>query len=487
MTIKEKKIIPGQPISLEERNLLDHVDKRKEELVKLLQEMVRIDSVNVAEDVFAERIEIFEFVEKNMKKSGFKTQMVKAPFSGGRKDQFYYNLIAALEGKGPGKSLQFNGHLDTVAYNAENWNPDTPPLGAVVKDGRLYGRGSGDMKGGIAAMIMAMRILKDAKVDFKGKLQLWCTPDEETHGAYGAGYMVDNHPELVKTNATIISEGRSQAPLITPVMTAGEKGPHWLKFTFFGAAGHGSFPKKKSNALNKAVRFMAHAESHLHIPARRLPVSTFSLFKSFLQRYRLTDLIRLLSRKNPPTNPYEKDRRTYRSMFETTYSFDKIRAGEKVNIVPDRCELEVDFRVLPGLSAQELFDAIADYCSWLGYKVTMPEGYENKQAKNGKCADEPVDVEISIITIGEGFFVDKESDFGRLLAGAFESVYETAPVYTFSSGFSDASNMYAGGMKDVFIVGPQGNNAHNANESVDIASLVEITKLYLLTAFRYLS
>ena len=123
MTLQEKKIIPTQPLSETERTLLAEVDKREDELIKLLQEMVKIDSVNVAEDVFAERNEIFEFVEKTMKRSGFKTNLVKAPFPGGRKDQFYYNLIASMDGKGSGKSLQFNGHLDTVAYNPDNWNP----------------------------------------------------------------------------------------------------------------------------------------------------------------------------------------------------------------------------------------------------------------------------------------------------------------------------------------------------------------------------
>ena len=486
MAIEEKKINPRQPMTEEERKLLAHVDDHKDELVKLLQEMVRIDSVNVAEDVYAERNDIFEFVEKTMKTAGFKTHLVKAPFPGGTSDQFYYNLIASMDGKKSGKSLQFNGHLDTVAYNPENWNPDTPPLGAVVKDGYLYGRGSGDMKGGVASMIMAMKILKESGIDFTGRLQLWCTPDEETHGAYGAGYMVKNHFDLVNANATIISEGRSQAPLITPVMTGGEKGPHWLRFTFLGAAGHGSVPKKKSNALNKAVRFMFHANNFLKIPSRPLPVGTLSLFKSYLQRYKFTDLIRLLSQKRPPSNPYEKDRRTFRSMFETTFSFDQIRAGSKVNVVPDRCELEVDFRVIPGLSAQELFDSLADYCTWLGYKVEVPEGYKNKQENIKRFSELPVDIELSVITIGEGFYIDKKSEFGKLLGGAFEAVYETAPVYTFSSGFSDASNMYAGGMKDVFIVGPRGQNAHNANENVDVASLVEITKLYLLTAFRFL-
>ena len=61
-----------------------------------------------------------------------------------------------------------------------------PPLGAVIKDGHIYGRGSGDMKSGVAAMVFAMRALKESGLDFNGKLQLWCTPDEETHGAYGS-------------------------------------------------------------------------------------------------------------------------------------------------------------------------------------------------------------------------------------------------------------------------------------------------------------
>lgn len=486
MEIKEKKISPQHPLDEQERELLAKVDDHKKELIDLLSDMVRIDSVNIAEDVYAERNEIFHFMDKYLKNAGFATELVKVPFPGGKKDQYYFNLIASLDGKEGRNSLQFNGHLDTVAYNPDNWNPDTSPLGAVIKDGRLYGRGSGDMKGGIAAQVMAMKLLKASGLPFKGRLQLWCTPDEETHGAYGAGYMVKNFPEMVKSDATIISEGRSQTPLISPVMTAGEKGPHWLKLTFFGAAGHGSVPKKKSNALNKAVRFMSNAEKRLHIPHRRLPVSRLSLFRSFLRRYELMDLIKLLSKKELPTNPYEKDRRTYQSMFETTYSFDRISAGSKVNIVPDRCELEVDFRVVPGLSVQEFFDAITDYCTWLGYRVETPEGIHNKQKAIEKFENEPVDIEISVITLGEGFFVDTESEFGRLLADAFVSVYETAPVYTFSSGFSDASNMVAGGMKDVVIVGPRGYNAHNANENVDIASLIEITKFYLLTASRFL-
>ena len=487
MSIAEKKINPLQPLNPTEENLLSMVDNHSQGLIDLLQQLVKIDSVNISEDVYAERSEIFKFTEKYLRKEGFKTKLVKVPFPGGKPGQYYLNLIASIESKTPGKSLQFNGHLDTVAYNPDNWDKDTQPLSAVIKDGRMYGRGAGDMKSGIAAQILAMKLLKDSKEGFNGRLQLWCTPDEETHGAYGSAYMVKHHPEIVKTDATIISEARSQLPLQTPVITIGEKGPHWLKFTFYGVAGHGSIPKQKSNALNKAARFMANSRRSFKIPRRRLPVNTFTLIQSFLKRYNLPDLVKLLTRKSINPNPLEKDKRNMGMAFETTYSFDRIRAGQKVNIVPDLCELDVDFRVLPGLNTQELFNAIADYCTRLGYKVDLPEGYQNKQKLSGKFVNEPVDIRVSVITIGEGFLIDKDTQFGQVLALAFQAVYKTEPVYTFASGFSDGGNMLSGGMTDVFNIGPEGYNHHNANEYVMIESVISAAKLYLLTAYRYLN
>jgi len=487
MPITEKKITPQQPLNSTEESLLALVDEHSQELVALLQDLVKIDSVNISEDVYSERNEIFRFTENYLRKQGFKTELVKVPFPGGAAEQHYYNLIASIEGKEDGKSLQFNGHLDTVAYNPDNWNKDTQPLSAVIKDGRLYGRGAGDMKSGIAAQIMAMQILKGSKAEFNGRLQLWCTPDEETHGKFGSDFMVKNHPEKVKTNATVISEARSQQPLKTPVITVGEKGPHWLRFTFFGAAGHGSIPKPRSNALNKAARFIVNSRRLFKIPGRKLSVNTFTLLRSFLDRYTLPNLVQLMLRKAVNPNPLEKDKRKLGMAFKTTYSFDRIQAGQKVNIVPDLCELDVDFRVLPGLSAQQLLDAIADYCTRLGYKLDLPDGYQNKQQASGRYAEEPIDIRVSVITIGEGFLIDKDTQFGKILAQSFEAVYQTKPVYTFASGFSDGGNMLSGGMTDVFNIGPEGFNHHNANEYVMIESVISAAKLYLLTAYRYLN
>ena len=487
MTVQERKIKPTQPLTRMENALLERVDDKRIDLIELVQDLVRIDSVNIAADVYNERNEIFRFLDGYMKKAGFQTNPVKVPFRNGTKEQYYINLIAWVEGKEAGKSLQLNGHLDTVSYNPEKWDADTPPLGAVIKDGHIYGRGSGDMKSGVAAMVIAMQVLKESDVNFNGKLQLWCTPDEETHGAYGSAYMIKHHPKIVKTDATILSEARSQAPLQTPVITVAEKGPHWLRFTFNGVSGHGSRPKPKSNALNKAVRFMSLADEYFYIPQPRMRLNPMRYIFSYLKRYKPIDLIRLMSKREKPADPLERDVFKLKDAFRTTYSFDMIRAGRKVNIVPDVCELDVDFRVIPALSTQRLMDAISDYCTRLDYKIELPEAYTNKQHHMRRFREAPVDVSASIITIGQGYMLDGKSAFGQILNQAFEAVYKTAPVATISAGFSDSGHMINGGMQNVFNVGPRGFNHHNANEHVDIESVVSAAKLYLLTAYRYLN
>ena len=483
----EKKIFPKQPLTDQEAKLLALVDEHQDQLVKLLQDLVRIESLNLSEYEFCDRSEIFEFTGKRMQEAGFETTFYKAPFPNGEEDQFYYNLIASYNGNKPGKTLQFNGHLDTVPYNEEKWNPKTPPLGGVINDGKLYGRGAIDMKAGVACQMMAMKIFKDSGVDFKGKLQMWFTPDEETHGAFGSAFMSEHYLNAIRANATIISEPSSMKPLESPAIGIGEKGPHWLKFTFFGAAGHGSMPKEKSNALNKAVRFMANAKKGLKIPKRKIPMSLFSFLRSLLSRYPILELRKMELTTGDEINPLDKDKLKLSALFETTFSFDKIQAGNKTNVIPDTCDLEVDFRVMPGLTTQELFDALVKYCTRLGYRIELPDGYSNLQHELKNFRNEPVDIQLSILTIGDGSYMDVQSEFGRCLSYAFEAVYETSPVPIFIPGFTDAGNMREAGLEDIFILGPGGGNAHDANEYVDLETMVDITKMYLLVAYRYLT
>ncbi len=484
--VSEKKIKPKFPLTEKERKLLSLVDTNEEEITDLLQKLVQIESLNLSEFQYWDNREIFKYTKKIMEETGLKTELFEVPFISKKKNEFYYNLIASLEGSAKGKTLQFNGHLDIVPYNKDNWDEETPPIGGVIKDGKLYGRGSIDMKAGIACQITAMKLLKESGEKFKGKLQMWFTPDEETHGAYGSAYMTKHHLDDINADATIISEPSIWHPLASPNIGMGEKGPHWLKFTFYGVAGHGSWPKEKSNAINKATRFMVNAKRKLKIPKRKPPITKWQSLKQLIARVGFTGY-REMRKFKPEKLPLDKDKRDSGILYRTTYSFNEIKAGIKTNIIPDNCELDVDFRTMPGLKSQELFDSLVKYCSKLKYRIELPEGYTNLQHDDSRFKDKPVDVDLSILTIGEGSATNPNSEFGKVIRNAFTAVYETSPIFSYGTGFSDGGNMREAGMKDIFVFGPGGRNAHNANEYADLSTLKDITKLYLLIAYRYLN
>lgn len=484
--ILEKTVNPEKPLDETEKNLLATVDQSKDDIVNLLQNLVRIDSRNYSEFEWSDRNEIMEYAKRIMDEYGFITSLYEVPFPHSDEGLKFMNLIANTRSKAVERKFQFNGHLDIVPFNESNWKQDTPPLGGVIKKGRVYGRGTSDMKAGVACAMTAMRLLKNSGQNLNGDIQLWLTPDEETHGAYGSAYMTKHHFDVVNADVTIIGEPSAVDPLNAPVFSVGEKGPQWFKLTFYGASGHGSMPKEKSNALNKAVRFMANADKKLNIPKKKAPLSAWQLLKTMLSRYRLFDLPKLMKSAGKDRNPLDEDGVSLGSLFKTTYSFDKIRCGTKVNVIPDNCELEIDFRALPGLTTQELLNAITIYCTKLGYRIELPDGYTNLQQDNAKMQARPIDIQLSIITIGNGSFQDPDTPLGNLLSQSFVSIYEVAPVYFFSTGFTDMGNMRDAGMKDIYVFGPKGGNNHEANEYADINSLVNVTKFYLLSAYRYL-
>ena len=385
--LEEIKIIPEVPLTEEEFELLSLVDDVEQEIIDLLQQLVQLDSMNLAEDIYVEKHEIFEFTKDYMEKAGCTTKLYKSPFMSGKKNEFYYNLIATYDNKKKGRILQFNGHLDIVPYNPDNWDEDTPPLGGIIKEGKLYGRGSIDMKAGVATQMMALKLLRESGKKIKGKLQMWFVPDEETHGLYGSRFMPEKHFDDVNADATIISEPRISKPLQSPAIGIGEKGPHWFKFTFHGVAGHGSWPKKKSNAINKAVKFIHNANKKLKIPKMKPPVTNAQSIKMLKNRVGKSGL-REFRKYTPEKLPLDRDKRTMSNRYNTTFSFNQIKAGVKTNVIPDTCELEVDFRTMPGLKSQELVDSIVKYCTKLGFKIELPKQFKNIQDSKAKFKDD---------------------------------------------------------------------------------------------------
>src|SRR5215217_469883 len=126
------------------------IDARRDDLIALTQDLVRIPTVNPPGEAY---LEVCEYVRNRLSRRGFLTQMVRAEGTPGDSDKYpRWNVIARREGGLPGETVHFNSHHDVVEIGS-GWSFD--PFGGELKDGRIYGRGTCDMKGGLAASIIA--------------------------------------------------------------------------------------------------------------------------------------------------------------------------------------------------------------------------------------------------------------------------------------------------------------------------------------------
>ena len=205
------------------------------------------------------------------------------------------------------RTLLFNGHYDVVpAPDVDSW--PHPPYGAVVEDGKLYGRGSVDMKSGIAACLAAVSALQRAGVKPKGRLLMHFVADEEALGTHGARYLVENGYCNGVTEA-IVGEP-SGMHLVTS-----ERGAVWLRIITEGTSAHGSTPQLGVNAIAHMAK-VVDAVSNMRF------------------------------------------RKLHETLGAPTVNVGTIRGGSKVNMVADHCEIEIDRRTIPGETTEEVVEEI---------------------------------------------------------------------------------------------------------------------------------
>jgi len=160
------------------------------------------------------------------------------------------NLVARLPGGRPGPRLILSGHLDTYPIgDRARWRTD--PLGAEIIDNRLYGRGSADMKGGVAALLFLMRIFAEQFPAFPGELVLALAGDEESMGELGTQRLLDTVPE-VHGDAVIVADVGSPE-----IIRCGEKGMIWIDVSAEGREAHGAHVHRGSNAIDRLATAIA--------------------------------------------------------------------------------------------------------------------------------------------------------------------------------------------------------------------------------------
>ena len=215
------------------RELDEEIATRREELVALTVELVRIPTVNPPGEGYRE---ICEHLAARLGRRGFAVELLRAEGALGDSERYpRWNLIARREGARGGECVHFNSHSDVVAPG-EGWTLD--PFGGVVRDERVYGRGSCDMKGGLAASIVAAEAFVDRFPGFAGAVEISATCDEESGGFGGVAWLVERgHFDPARVQHVIIPE-----PLNKERICLGHRGVWWAEIETRGRIAHGSMP-----------------------------------------------------------------------------------------------------------------------------------------------------------------------------------------------------------------------------------------------------
>ncbi len=324
--------------------VLAAVDELAGELVELLQALIRLPTVNPP----GEGYEAFVAdLQTRLDALGYATEVHRvpdeelatlAPFGEGLPRP---SLLATLS-DGDGPTVHLNGHYDVVPVG-NDWTRD--PFGGELVDGWIYGRGAADMKSGLAAQVIAAEALR--RTDWAGTIVHSAVPDEETVGVRnaGMGWLVEQG--LITADALIITE-----PFGPDGVGIGHKGAIWGEITLHGKQAHGSSPRLGVNAVEAMARYLAALDSTLRPQLEQ----------------RVTDL------GVTPDEP------------RATLSFDTIRGGAATNIVPDRCTVTFNRRLIPG---EDLDSAREELLAPLeGLEYDYRETYSTQPVLVGE--DEPV-------------------------------------------------------------------------------------------------
>jgi succinyl-diaminopimelate desuccinylase len=213
--------------------LIQMIDERRAELIELTRELIRFPTVNPPGDAYQP---CAEFIGRRLGKRGFAVEYVHAAGTPGDDENHpRINVVARREGTARGPCVHFNSHIDVVQTGA-GWTLD--PFAGIVKDGMLYGRGACDMKGGLAASLVAVESLIDSGLNLPGTLEISGTVDEETGGYGGVHYLAQRgwfSPGRV--DHVIIPE-----PLNVDRVCIGHRGVWWAEIETLGRMAHGSMP-----------------------------------------------------------------------------------------------------------------------------------------------------------------------------------------------------------------------------------------------------
>lgn len=303
------------------------LDSSRDDLIDITQKLVKAASPNPPGDVDAAAAAAVQMIRQYLPKAEITLHATSPEI---------VNVVAVIRGSRPGKTLVFSGHLDTYPVgDVAHW--DFPPLeGYVSEDGsRLYGRGAADMKGGIAASIIAIQAVAAQEFVWDGQIVLALAGDEETMGILGTEWLLDNVDEVRVADAVIVGDAGS--PL---VVRTGEKGLLWLELNATGKAAHGAHVHHGVNAIEMLMEAISRVKEleRLNLQAPK-------------------DVIEAIEAAIPVSSQYagvgEAD-----VLRRNTVNVGTISGGTSMNLIPDSATAKLDIRVPYGTTTENVLEYI---------------------------------------------------------------------------------------------------------------------------------
>jgi acetylornithine deacetylase/succinyl-diaminopimelate desuccinylase-like protein len=325
----------------------------EDEALRWLQEFVRIDTVNPP----GNESRAVEFLGAILTAEDIPWQSAEsAPGRG--------NLWARLEG-GDQPALILLQHTDVVPADPKYWTTD--PLSGEIRDGYLWGRGTLDMKGTGISQLSSFIRLHRAGLPLNRDVVLVATADEEAGGYYGAGWLLEHHPEIFEGAGMLINEGDGGTERdgeITFSVEVTQKVPVWLRLTAVDTPGHGSMPNP-SSSVTRIVEALNRLREH-RFPARIIP-PVDAMFKGMAANLDADSEWKTAYRDMAHAigEPGFLDRLQKHSPFlhaltRDTCSLTRMEASNKINVVPPEAWAEIDCRMLPDRPAEAFVQDLRD-------------------------------------------------------------------------------------------------------------------------------
>lgn len=399
-----------------EKQVLQHIDP--DQVVAWTRELVRIPSVYRPQTGEAEE-NAARWVQARFQELGLETHWeVVEP---GRP-----NVIGILKGPEDGQCLMFEGHTDVVTEgNANDWKH--PPFEAQIENGRIYGRGGNDMKGGLVAAILAVQAIVKSGVKLGGSILIGALVDEEGR-MKGVKHFVEQG-WAKGVNAAIICEPEDNRLCIA------QKGVMWVKVMVTGKMAHGAMPLTGINPVYRAAALLRELEL---------------LEADEIGRHGKHEFL-----GQPSVTP--------------TIIQSPVQGEPQNNVMPAQCTMTLDIRLIPGQSPEDM-------------EAKIRAIFQRLQSR-----DPHFNADLQVIESRPPTATSRQEPVVLELDRAFRDLTGKEPVYGGVPGSTDGTILFGRAGVPIVTCGPGDTLIpHHVDEYLDIDQLVEATRLYAVTAMRYL-